>query len=762
MRSGRSSRRDDRWRRRCACPIAGSHRDGRRCGSPSRSRRAACCRARSRSTSMTPRSRSRDHRGCFAVDADRSAVRRRAPAAGMAVLHLVRRVRAAARELRSAAARDSRRPRRAIRRACDRGAARPARRAGARRAESPSKMRPVADTACTTLRDSRGRVDHLAAPHGDADSKCSSCAVIAARASWRRRTCSPAARPNRRGCAHRRGARAVRRSRRAAREASAERSDSETLELLEPGAPAQAHPRRRARAGGARARPGLAWSTDVLVPWSHWITPSIEPKRFSARFFVASCRPGRTPQFDDDRDRRSGVGHAARTRLARAGELQLPPPQVRTCWELVAVHVDQRRARRRPRAQRRAASDHAAPRAGDAAGAAAAVGSRVPRRGHRREHAADVPAAVGERTESVRPEGQRVEARRRTWFDERGLSSSPRRRPLPFYAGAMHYWRVHPRGGRRACARLHSLGLTIVETYVPWRVHEPEPGTSMWSGERDLAAVSRGRARRRPRRRVRPGPHINAELTSFGIPDWVLADADCQARTAHGTPAWLPVAAARVSDSVVREHSIPRARARRGTRRSPRSSRRTSRPRSRRRDRRRQRGAAVLPRRRVRSRLSPRRARVVARGERPRGAAARVDPRRRSASARTSGTCRAARRASSDRRGGGPRRPCRPTCRSPLARRRRPPRAPCPSRGSSARSARPSAPRAGGRSEAAPGPARARGRAATPRRRPSRPRPHGRRPPRRNAGSCASASPVAGTTESKVSPEEASTHSPPT
>src|SRR5262245_21591015 len=36
---------------------------------------------------------------------------------------------------------------------------------------------------------------------------------------------------------------------------------------------------------------GLTWSTDTLVPWSHWITPSIEKKRFSARFFVIELPP---------------------------------------------------------------------------------------------------------------------------------------------------------------------------------------------------------------------------------------------------------------------------------------------------------------------------------------------------------------------------------------------------------------------------------------------------------------------------------------
>jgi hypothetical protein len=32
--------------------------------------------------------------------------------------------------------------------------------------------------------------------------------------------------------------------------------------------------------------------------WSRWVTPSAEPKRFSADFFVAELPPGQTPSFD--------------------------------------------------------------------------------------------------------------------------------------------------------------------------------------------------------------------------------------------------------------------------------------------------------------------------------------------------------------------------------------------------------------------------------------------------------------------------------
>jgi len=107
---------------------------------------------------------------------------------------------------------------------------------------------------------------------------------------------------------------------------------AETLEM-----PNQDHIRRRILAGtpakAALEVAGLTWSTDALVPWSHWITPSVEAKRFSARFFVIELPAGQEPRFDETET----VDQAWVTpadAIARSAELMLPPPQIRTCWEL--------------------------------------------------------------------------------------------------------------------------------------------------------------------------------------------------------------------------------------------------------------------------------------------------------------------------------------------------------------------------------------------------------------------------------------------
>jgi 8-oxo-dGTP pyrophosphatase MutT (NUDIX family) len=81
------------------------------------------------------------------------------------------------------------------------------------------------------------------------------------------------------------------------------------------------------------AASGLQWWTEMLVPWSHWITPSIEPKRFSARFFVCELPSGQEPSFDDI-ETVDQVWVTPDDALARSAELALPPPQVRTMFEL--------------------------------------------------------------------------------------------------------------------------------------------------------------------------------------------------------------------------------------------------------------------------------------------------------------------------------------------------------------------------------------------------------------------------------------------
>ena len=115
---------------------------------------------------------------------------------------------------------------------------------------------------------------------------------------------------------------------------------------------------------------------------------------------------------------------------------------------------------------------------------------------------------------------------------------------LPLVAGSVHYWRIERAAWRPALESIKSLGLRLVDTYVPWGVHETAPGECDF-GQRDerldVAAFLSLSKELGLYAIVRPGPHVNAELTYFGLPQRVIWDAACQARSASGKPVILPV-----------------------------------------------------------------------------------------------------------------------------------------------------------------------------------------------------------------------------
>jgi beta-galactosidase len=115
---------------------------------------------------------------------------------------------------------------------------------------------------------------------------------------------------------------------------------------------------------------------------------------------------------------------------------------------------------------------------------------------------------------------------------------------VPLLAGSVHYFRLEPQDWRPALQSMRSLGLRLVDAYVPWSVHERAPGEYDF-GERDskldVVGFLRMAAELGLYAIVRPGPHVNAELTQFGVPDRVLWHPDCQARSAGGKPVVLPV-----------------------------------------------------------------------------------------------------------------------------------------------------------------------------------------------------------------------------
>jgi len=115
---------------------------------------------------------------------------------------------------------------------------------------------------------------------------------------------------------------------------------------------------------------------------------------------------------------------------------------------------------------------------------------------------------------------------------------------VPLVCGAMHYWRLEPRAWAPGLDAMRAMGMRVVDTYVPWGQHEAPDG-SFDFGEKnpklDVRRFLRLVHEREMLAIVRPGPHINAELTYFGLPERIVWDPACQARTPKGNPVMLPM-----------------------------------------------------------------------------------------------------------------------------------------------------------------------------------------------------------------------------
>ncbi|MGQ4387386.1 glycoside hydrolase family 35 protein [Streptomyces sp. SAS_270] len=102
-------------------------------------------------------------------------------------------------------------------------------------------------------------------------------------------------------------------------------------------------------------------------------------------------------------------------------------------------------------------------------------------------------------------------------------------RPVRLLSGALHYFRVHEEQWGHRLGMLRAMGLTCVETYVPWNLHEPRPGDF-----RDVEQLGRFLDAAREAGLwaiVRPGPYICAEWENGGLPHWLTGEPGARVRT---------------------------------------------------------------------------------------------------------------------------------------------------------------------------------------------------------------------------------------
>jgi 8-oxo-dGTP pyrophosphatase MutT (NUDIX family) len=83
------------------------------------------------------------------------------------------------------------------------------------------------------------------------------------------------------------------------------------------------------------ARRGLVLRADLLRPWSRWITPVIEPRRFDTRFFAAALPAGqRTRDVGGEAAQVAWLPPGDALAAGKRGEIRLFPPTAVTLSEL--------------------------------------------------------------------------------------------------------------------------------------------------------------------------------------------------------------------------------------------------------------------------------------------------------------------------------------------------------------------------------------------------------------------------------------------
>lgn len=104
----------------------------------------------------------------------------------------------------------------------------------------------------------------------------------------------------------------------------------------------------------------------------------------------------------------------------------------------------------------------------------------------------------------------------------------------PFYlaSGDMHYFRHFKSGWKRRLQLMKDFGLTAVQTYVPWNLHEPEEGQFCFEDNLDVSAFLQECADVGLKVIFRPSGYMCSEWDLGGLPYWLLAK-DVDIRTSE-------------------------------------------------------------------------------------------------------------------------------------------------------------------------------------------------------------------------------------
>ena len=107
---------------------------------------------------------------------------------------------------------------------------------------------------------------------------------------------------------------------------------------LDPADEADPDPIRRCAVRETEEETGVRLPPETLLPWAHWVTPEIEPRRYDTFFYLAELPAGQ--QADDrsgETDRADWSTPAAALVDEQAGRIALMPPTLSILLELAEL-----------------------------------------------------------------------------------------------------------------------------------------------------------------------------------------------------------------------------------------------------------------------------------------------------------------------------------------------------------------------------------------------------------------------------------------
>ncbi len=109
----------------------------------------------------------------------------------------------------------------------------------------------------------------------------------------------------------------------------------------------------------------------------------------------------------------------------------------------------------------------------------------------------------------------------------------------PFYMaiGDIHYFRIYPTDWESRLLLAKDFGLNVIQTYVPWNLHEPKKHEFCFEGIADLDAFLSLCEKLGLYVFLRPSPYICSEWDLGGLPSWLLADRNTVLRSSD--PSYL-------------------------------------------------------------------------------------------------------------------------------------------------------------------------------------------------------------------------------